>query len=436
MLADDVRECPGTWALAASWVAIFASMHLVQWRMGLPMPSGGFANPLAVSAQVGHRFGDMTWAEVRHGEIWRLITATFVHFSLVHVGMNAFGMVKLGQLIEPWYGPGPFLAICVAIGGLGNLVGGLMRQVITAGKTALVGSRLAQAWPTWFEVASGADGLDRSFGIPSGGGSTILLGLLGLAAVVGWRSKTRIGSFLRDQMVTMLGFTAVLGIVLYDLIDNYGHAGGAIVGAAVGFAHRPILRLSERSRSFRGACWIAVIGAVGACVLAGTRDDHSEAQLRRDFLETSTRFQRDLSILGNLERISILYARDLGLGAMESDWNDLDLLAVEPLLKGIATAPLPSTPQPVAPDQWRGRTRAELAAALAALAATRDAARDEAVAPALDQIEQLGQAALTHPPDYRQTYAFVVAWRAATRAILLDRDGAQAHLVQLERRAE
>ncbi len=218
------------------------------------MPAGGIANPLAVSSQVGHRFGDMTWAEIRHGEVWRLVTATFIHFSLVHVGMNAFGLIKLGQLIEPWYGSGPFLAVCLLIGGLGNLVGGLLRQGMAVGQAGLAGSRVAHAWPSWFGVG-GPDGVNESFLIQSGGGSTILLGLLGLGAVVGWRSKTRIGSFLRDQMVAMLVFTGVLGVVLINLIDNYGHAGGAIVGAGFGFIHRPLLRISERSRRFRQGCW-------------------------------------------------------------------------------------------------------------------------------------------------------------------------------------
>ena len=436
MLADDVRECPATWALAGSWVAVFVAMHLVQWSMGIPMPSAGFANPLAISSTVGHRFGDMTWAEVRHGEVWRLVTATFVHFSLVHVGMNAFGMIKLGQLIEPWYRSGPFLAICVAIGGLGNLVGGILRQAISAGKSALVGSKLAKTWPDWFEVTAGADGLDRTFSMPSGGGSTILLGLLGLVAVVGWRSKTRIGSFLRDQMVTMLVFTAVLGVVLINLIDNYGHAGGAIVGAGFGFIHRPFLRLSERSHAFRHACWVAVAAALLACLVASVRDDRADTGKRTDFFQTGARFQLDLATLEDLERVSILVTRTLGLANDSGDLRDeLDILALEPLLKRVPTAPLPTTPQPTTPDQWRARTRIELAGALDALAAHPADTWGEPTAEALHEIDQISRAALTSPPDYRQIYAFVVAWRTAARAILLDRDQAQTRLVQLERQA-
>ena len=436
MLADDARECPATWALAGSWVVIFLMMHLVQWGMGIPMPAGGFANPLAISSTVGHRFGDMTWAEVRHGEVWRLVTATFIHFSLVHVGMNAFGMIKLGQLIEPWYRSGPFLALCVAIGGLGNLVGGILRQVISTGKTALGGSPLAKTWPDWFEVTAGANGLDHTFSTPSGGGSTILLGLLGLVAVVGWRSKTRIGSFLRDQMVTMLVFTAVLGIVLINLIDNYGHAGGAIVGAGFGFIHRPLLRLSERSRPFRLACWVAVIAVLLACLVAGGIDDRADTGKRTDFLQTGARFQLDLATLGDLERVSLLFTRTLGLANQIDDLGDeLDLLALESLLKSIPTAPLPATPQPITPDQWRARTRVELTRALKALAAHPADSWGEPTAEALAEIDQIGHAALTTPPDYRQTYAFIVNWRTAARAILLDRDRAQTRLVQLERQA-
>ncbi len=433
MLADDVRECPATWTLAASWVLVFALMHLVQWRSGVEAPAGGFANPLAISSTVGHRFGDMTWAEVRHGEVWRLVTATFVHFSLVHVGMNVFGLIKLGQLVEPWYGSGPFLAVCLAIGGFGNLVGGLIRQAITLGKANLAGSRVARLWPAWFEGGQ-FDGMDASFLIPSGGGSTVLLGLLGLGAVVGWRSKTRIGSFLRDQMVAILGFTAVLGVVLFQLIDNYGHAGGAIVGALFGFAHRPLLRISERSRPFRLACWTGVVAAVVACLVAAGRDDRFELGFRADVVQVWNRNQADTQTLTDLERVAVLYARNLSLTlTIQNPPSELDLIALERLLKAIPTAPLSSTAGSTPAEGWPARTRTELTTALQALEARPADAWGAVVAGDLAEIKTLTRAALDQAPEYPEVYAFVVAWRAAHARITLDRDQAQTRLVELER---
>ena len=52
----------------------------------------------------------------------------------------------------------------------------------------------------------------------------MVLGLVALCAVVGWRSRTRIGAFLRSQMVGLLIATAVLGQMV-PIIDNWGHAG-------------------------------------------------------------------------------------------------------------------------------------------------------------------------------------------------------------------
>ena len=92
------------------------------------LAAGPWWEPLPVSTVTSHRFGDMTWVEVRQGQAWRLLTATFVHFGLIHVALNALGLINLGRLVEPWYRTGPFLAICLAIGGLGNLVGGGLRS--------------------------------------------------------------------------------------------------------------------------------------------------------------------------------------------------------------------------------------------------------------------------------------------------------------------
>jgi len=252
----DFRECPGTMGLAASWILIFALILLAQWRHGGPPAPGPWFEPLPVSTVTSHRFGDMTWAEVRGGEAWRLETATFIHFGLIHLVLNVMGLINLGRLIEPWYRTGPFLAICLAIGGLGNLVGGLLRQLVAASRPWIGSTGVARLWPGLIDrfVHGGPAG---PVNIHTGGGSTILLGLLGLGAVVGWRSRTRIGVYFRRQMVILLGLTALLGIVLYRLVDNYGHLGGALVGAAIGLLDRPMVRLSKRKPARRLA-WAAV----------------------------------------------------------------------------------------------------------------------------------------------------------------------------------
>ena len=90
-MLTDVRECPGTWALAASWVLVFALMQLVQGGTPPNLPRQSMAGPLPVLTTTSHRFGDMTWPEVRRGEVWRVVTATFVHYSLIHIGMNLVG---------------------------------------------------------------------------------------------------------------------------------------------------------------------------------------------------------------------------------------------------------------------------------------------------------------------------------------------------------
>jgi hypothetical protein len=54
---------------------------------------------------------------------------------------------------------------------------------------------------------------------------------------------------------------------------------------------------------------------------------------------------------------------------------------------------------------------------------------------AKSQIEPLGRTRLTHPSDFRETNALVVARKTDTWSIVLDCDRAQTRLVQLERRA-
>ena len=431
-MLEDIRECPGTIGLAASWVLIFGLCQVVQRQGPLGAAPSSMVGPLPVSMATSHRFGDMTWSEVRHGEVWRLVTATFVHYSLLHLGMNVLSLIMLGRLVEPWYGPGPFLGVCLAIGGFGNLTGGLLRQLVATARPWVVSAGAGRRWPGLY---------DRFFHVGptwqvddhSGGGSTIVLGLIGLAAVVGWRSRTRIGAYLSSQMLALLVFTAILGVVFYKLIDNYGHAGGAIVGAAIGFVHRPLIRLSERKPVHR-LSWIAVGAVVLACLTAAVRDDRAERSVENRLLQVILRGQATEQTLIDLERLYGFHGRTI-LGAPEyrDPFNELDALAMADLLARGPALPTPSKPDP----EQVNRERAEVDVILDRLG-HRPAASlwGEATAADLERIRTLGQASAREHPRYDQAYEFVVSYQAAFKVLAADLARLKSELNEIRRLAQ
>lgn len=231
------REFPATTGLAALWLAIFLAMQV--WQGRAEIDGDAIFGLGQVKVATTHEFGDATARELAGGQAWRAVTSGFIHYSLFHIGVNLFMLLQLGRMVELWYGPGPFLALAIAIGGLGNLLAGAVRP--------------------WL-----AQGIE----VHSAGGSTLVLGLIALCAVVGRRSKTRMGDYLSNQMIVLLGFTAVSGLLISS-IDNVGHAYGALFGALIGLAHRPLLRL-EKLQDQRpagllgGAAILILLGSFGA----------------------------------------------------------------------------------------------------------------------------------------------------------------------------
>jgi membrane associated rhomboid family serine protease len=278
-LIDDAKQFPATVGLGVLWVVVFILM-LVARPAGSPSLSVG---QLLIGNVAGaHRFGDMTLAELFDGQVWRTLTCTFVHYNVLHIGMNLYGLYQLGSLVESWYGPGQFLAVYVLIGSGGNLLSGLIRRML------------------------GSNPL-----IHSGGGSTVVLGLVGLCAVVGWRARTRIGDYLRGQMVKILVLTALLGIAL-PIIDNWGHAGGAMVGGLIGLAHRVLGRWSHRRATrWAGLAALVLIAASGASQVRENRveDDQRRriaAEGRR--LRTAGQIEIKLNLVANFYRLAALRA--------------------------------------------------------------------------------------------------------------------------------
>lgn len=274
-IRDDARDFPATFTLCILWVVVFAGM------VTLDLTHGRTVGQAALQLQSGFWFGDMTPRDLVSGQVWRGLTATFVHYNALHIGLNLYAFYQLGCLVESWYGSGQFIGIYVLTGGVGNLISGLGR------------------WS-----------MDRTPYVACGGGSVVVMGLAGLCAVVGWRSRSRLGVYLRDQMLWVLGLTAAIGLILpafhLPIVDNWGHACGALVGAAIGLAHRLLAKQAGR-RSTRWVGYLGALAIAASAVAQGANDQKETVAVRRQIDQARTRWAEAESRLRRLGDISRVY---------------------------------------------------------------------------------------------------------------------------------
>jgi len=143
---------------------------------------------------------DSSLPEIRHGEVWRLITPIFIHFHILHILFNMLWLRDLGSMIEGRQSSTYLLALVLVIA---------------------AGSNLAQFY----------FGHAPNFGGMSG----VVYGLLGYVWMRG-KFDPASGLFLHPSTVTMMliwlvaCFTGILGP-----IANYAHLVGLMMGAAWGY---------------------------------------------------------------------------------------------------------------------------------------------------------------------------------------------------------
>jgi rhomboid protease GluP len=140
-----------------------------------------------------------------HGhEYWRILTGATVHSGILHVGMNSYALYMFGRLME-MLSNRAHLAIVFILSALG---GGLL-------------------------------GLMFNPGVPSVGASGGIVGLLSYLAVYAFKRRKFISPEFRKSLLINIGFILIFGLVLYQIIDNYGHIGGLMVGALYGYVQIP-----------------------------------------------------------------------------------------------------------------------------------------------------------------------------------------------------
>jgi membrane associated rhomboid family serine protease len=172
-----------TWALIAINVAVFVVTSVSSGRVTLF--SGG-------QTRIYDDFALVPPA-VAHGDIWRLLTAAFLHYGILHIGFNMYALFIIGPVVERALGRWRYLAVYLLAG-----IGGSI-----------------------FTVAFAAPASQ------SAGASGAIFGLFGAVYVL----QRRVGQ--RTQTILP---TIIINLVFTFTIPNIsweGHIGGLIVGSAL-----------------------------------------------------------------------------------------------------------------------------------------------------------------------------------------------------------
>lgn len=340
--------------LGAFWVLVYLAMV---WYQGA-FPLGGGQTFGAITTTTTHLFGDQTPAAIAAGQIWRALTSTFIHFSLLHLGTNLLGFALFGRMVEGWYGSGPLLAIYALIGLVGNLVSAALK------------------------LYTGASPFR-----PSGGGSGVAVGLIALIAVAGWRSGSRYGRFVQVLMCGLLVLMALMGR-FFPTHDNLGHATGALIGGLIGLAHPFLVRSGRRFRRLAGLVGLLLLAA---CAGAQLWADRVESRAVGD----QAKLQRIGLSLFELARAELTYRELVARG--ERAEAPMNLLTLKPT--GPSTAQL----------------RAGLPALLRSLETHQTRPLAEPAASAYQRLLVLAEAARSRPPTPGDAFAFDRAMKLVVR---------------------
>ena len=171
-------------------IASFAAVTAVQFMTGLDRSIliAGFVKP----------------AFLHDHQYWRILTGAAMHGGLLHVAMNGYAFYSFGKIFE-MLANRAHLAIVFLLSALG---GGALSLVLA---------------PNGISVGA------------SGG----IVGLIGYLAVYAFRRREFISPAFRKSLLINIGFILVYGLVLYQVIDNFGHIGGLVTGAVYGFFQIP-----------------------------------------------------------------------------------------------------------------------------------------------------------------------------------------------------
>jgi len=179
-----------------------------------------------------HLGGSSKVATLGMGEWWRVLTAAFLHYGVIHLALNMYSLYALGGPVERLVGRPAYGAIYL----VSALFGGVVSLLTMGGNS----------------VSAGASG--AVFGVMGALGAFLLVNRARVEPDVWKREMTQLGIMLAVNLV--YGFTN-------PRIDNGAHVGGLLAGAGATWLLARPMELGVRKKR------AGLVAAGGVAVTVG-----------------------------------------------------------------------------------------------------------------------------------------------------------------------
>jgi rhomboid protease GluP len=274
-----------------------AHVRVTQWLIGINVAvfvamlfsgAGLWHSPNGVQLEWGANFGPAT----QDGQWWRLASALFLHFGVLHLLLNMWALWDGGQLVERMFGSLRFAVIYFASGIFGNLL-----SLVSHHGHAV-----------------------------SGGASGAIFGVYGALLVCLWRERRLLHP---DEFRWLFWGAAAFAVasiafgVLVAGIDNAAHVGGFFAGLLGGVVLATPLAATAAAASAAGrrpsaAAWSAA-GALLLAVLALLGQLPEPAYRWRDEVEARREISEFIADDAAIGRAWQDIVRDSGRGGASFD---------------------------------------------------------------------------------------------------------------------
>jgi rhomboid protease GluP len=207
-------QAPATTAILIANIIMFAATLLVGFARG---QGQGLNILFGMNYEALHRLGmGLPFADPAFSW-YRLITATYLHGGLIHIGFNMMVLLDIGPVVEEVYGSARYFFFYTACGLSGSLLSA------------------------------------RFSGGSSVGASGAILGLIGVLIAITYRRGGAHIQQLRGRLISWVVTIFAIGLFFSGLrTDNWGHFGGLAAGFLLGryFADREPMNSRERNAAY------------------------------------------------------------------------------------------------------------------------------------------------------------------------------------------